>query len=66
MSTHKARQVQITWDRPEAFKLIVESMTDGERIQRQQQQFEADRRAAEQRQESLLDWEDAAKQYQPV
>ncbi len=63
---HKAKQVDINWGEPEAFALKVETGLDGDRIAREKAKSAADRIAAENQQERLLDWEDTAKQYQAV
>jgi hypothetical protein len=51
---HKAPQVDINWGEPEAFALVVQSATDGERVAKEKQQREADRKANEEKQPNLI------------
>jgi hypothetical protein len=47
-------QVDIQWDAPEDFTLVVEKTTDGDRIQREQEQKLADQKEAEKQQQPLI------------
>jgi hypothetical protein len=51
---HKAKQVDIKWSEPEAFALVPEQTLDGERIVAENQQREADRKAADAQQPALI------------
>ena len=51
---HKAKQVDIHWGEPEAFALIVQTTTDGDRIARQKKQQEKDRQESEEKQVTLI------------
>jgi hypothetical protein len=50
---HKAKQLEVQWGMPEAFALAIQVTLDGERIAREQQQQEADRKKAEKQQRDL-------------
>lgn len=51
---HKAKQVEITFDKPEPFKLEVQQTTDGDRVARQAAQTDADKQHAEQQQTKFV------------
>lgn len=53
MKKHHAEQVHIKWVDREAFRLIVEPTSDGERIAQEKRQQEQDRAEAESRQRVL-------------
>lgn len=40
---HKAPQLEVKWDKPEPFTLVVQQTTDGERVAKEQAQREADK-----------------------
>ena len=44
---HKAKSLEIRFAEPEAFALVIEKAPDNDRIAKEKQQLEADRKAAE-------------------
>lgn len=54
LAKHNAAAVEIKWDKPEPFALVVQQSTDGERVVREKQQLEADRKANKEKQLSLI------------
>jgi hypothetical protein len=50
---HKAKQIEVRWNKPEAFSLIVDTTMDGDRIAQKQQQ-KKDRQEAEEKQVALI------------
>lgn len=51
---HQAKSIEIQFGEPEAFALAVEQTTDGDRIAKEEQQLEADRKTAEANQLPLV------------
>lgn len=51
---HKAKSLEINFGESEAFNLIVQTATDGDRIAKQKEKSEADRKAAEANQLDLV------------
>lgn len=49
----KPPQLDIKWDKPEAFALTVQSTTDGDRVAQEKAQLEADKQHAEKQQTSF-------------
>lgn len=47
-------QVEIRFDKPESFQLVIENTTDGERVVREQTQREADQQHSEKQQQRLI------------
>ena len=54
MAKLKARQIEVRFDKPEPFKLVVQTTTDGDRVVREKEQLEADRKASEEKQKRLI------------
>ena len=45
---------EIKWDKPEAFSLVAQSTTDGDRVAREKAKREADKRNAEKQQRKMI------------
>lgn len=54
MKQHKARHLEIRFDKPEPFALVVQTTQDGERITKEQQQAQADKREQDKQQLALV------------
>jgi len=54
MAKAKNHILEVCWDAPEAFALVVEQTTDGDRITSIQKQSETDKHHAEQQQTQLI------------
>jgi hypothetical protein len=60
MSKHHAKQIQITWDAPEAFALVPQQGIDWDRRAREQAQAEAERKESDKCQMELCQLNPAA------
>ncbi len=49
-----APQLEVKWDKPEPFALVVQQTTDGDRVTREQAQREADKQHSEKQQQELI------------
>jgi hypothetical protein len=51
---HKAQSIEIKWDKPEPFQLVIETTTDGDRIAKEKARLITERTEAETRQRELM------------
>ena len=54
MATHRSQQIEVSWDAPEAFQLLVQTAVDGDKIAAQQAQSQTDKQHAEKQQPELV------------